>query len=515
MSLVATSVVSLLSPQAIEKYNAEKAASLIKEASPLWFPVDGPQLQAYKSNADELLYGGAAGGGKSDLLLGLAFNQHHRAVIFRRTYPELDDLIKRSEEIGDTEQYKRGLREWQLANGQNIRFRHLDRPGAERKYQGHAYDLIGFDELTHFELLQYLFLMSRARTTKQGQRVRVVSTSNPGSSGNDWVMERWSAWLDKNHPNPAEPGELRWYVRIDDEDTEVNGPAPFEHGGEVIIPRSRTFVPAKLADNPYLGDDYKAQLMAMPEPLRSQLLNGDWSAGMTVDAYQVISRDWIKAANERWREWEQAGGVYDSLGIFGVDVGRGGDFSVIAHRHGDIITRLDRSQSKDTMSVAGEVAMLLSVGYTAVIDVIGIGAGVCDRLSEQGHTIIEFSAGTRTGRTDATGRLRFVNKRAAAWWNMRELLDPATSQIALPPDKAVSDQLSAPRWKANSNGRIQIESKDQIKKRIGRSTDDADAIIQAFWQDAIPGPGLQPSQSRTLQNSRWGATPRTGSRWRR
>ena len=103
------------------------------------------------------------------------------------------------------------------------------------------------------------------------------------------MIDRWRAWLDAGHSNPALPGELRWYAMIDDEDMEVEGPAHFEHKGEEIIPRSRTFIPAKLADNPFLANtDYRAVLQSMPEPLRSKLLFGDHSIGFQDHRWQVI-----------------------------------------------------------------------------------------------------------------------------------------------------------------------------------------------------------------------------------
>jgi hypothetical protein len=481
-----------------------------------WQPLPRQAL-AYDNQADELLFGGAAGGGKSDLLLGLAFNEHHRSVIFRRTYPELDDLIYRSQEIGDPEHYKVGVREWRLPGSRIIRFRHLDKSGTERKYQGHSYDLVSFDELTNFGEVPYLFLFARARTTRADQRVRVVATTNPGGQGNDWVMRRWAAWVDPDHPDPAEPGELRWYARVNDEDVEVDGPEPFEKNDQRYIPRSRTFIPARLSDNPHFGDDYRAMLMALPEPLRSQLLDGDWTAGMVTDVYQLIPAAWVKEAVERWRAWEAGGCEIAAPLVLGVDVGRGGDFSVLAYRYGDVLVKLERHNVRDTMTVAGHVALALQGGGRAVVDVVGIGAGVVDRLVEQGFSIDEFSAGSKTSVTDASGRLRFADKRAAAWWQMRELLDPANeSTIALPPDKMLADELSAPRWQPTSSGRIRVESKEQVKRRLkaGRSTDNADAVIHAFWQQSTGGvPDWTKAQEKLTAPSRW--STQTRPRWKR
>jgi hypothetical protein len=80
-----------------------------------------------------------------------------------------------------------------------------------------------------------------------------------------------------------------------------------------------------------------------------------------------------------------------------------------------------------------------------------------------------------------------VNKRSAAWWYLRELLDPANGHgIALPPDDLLTGDLTAPHWRITSGGKVQVESKDEIRKRLGRSTDDGDAVVMAFWEERKP-----------------------------
>lgn len=202
----------------------------------------------------------------------------------------------------------------------------------------------------------------------------------------------------------------------------------------------------------------------------------------------VIPLGWIEAAMDRWRAWDEAGRPLptEGLKVVGVDVARSGtDKTVLALRHGDLITELRKTAREDTMQTAGRVKGILDAteGMTAVIDVIGIGAGVVDRLREQRMPVDGFNASEGTKRRDSSGELGFVNQRAAAWWQLRELLDPASaSEIVLPPDDLLLGDLTAPHWRVASGGRIQVESKDDIKKRIGRSTDDGDAVVMAFWQ---------------------------------
>lgn len=201
----------------------------------------------------------------------------------------------------------------------------------------------------------------------------------------------------------------------------------------------------------------------------------------------VIPLAWIEAANERWHAWHEATEQPGALTAVGVDVARSGeDKTVLALRCGAVITELRRYAKADTMETTGRVLGVLIVQpqAAALVDVIGIGAGVVDRLREQGQrNIVAFNASAGTDRRDTSGELGFTNLRSAAWWNLRELLDPANGeQVALPPDDLLTGDLTAPHWRVLSGGRIQIESKEDIKVRLGRSTDDGDAVVMAFWR---------------------------------
>ena len=202
----------------------------------------------------------------------------------------------------------------------------------------------------------------------------------------------------------------------------------------------------------------------------------------------VIPLTWVEAANERWLS--TAGGVGLPFSCVGVDVARSGsDHTVLALRRQNTISELREPTSKqDTMETTGLVSGILNAnGGYASVDVIGIGAGVVDRLRELQLPVLAFNASEGTTLLDSSGELGFVNKRSAAWWTMRELLDPANGgTIALPPDDMLTGDLTAPKWKVTSGGRIQVESKDEIRKRIGRSTDHGDAVIQAFWSEPAP-----------------------------
>lgn len=207
------------------------------------------------------------------------------------------------------------------------------------------------------------------------------------------------------------------------------------------------------------------------------------------DEDAVIPLRWVEAAFDRWRTWERDGKPdQDGIATAGVDVARSGhDKSAAAIRHGNVITSITTWAKADTMETAGRVKGILTAdpALTAVVDVIGIGAGVYDRLREQGEKTDPFTAGRKTHRKDATGQFGFRDCRSAAWWNLREMLDPSRGAVlALPPDDELAGDLTVLHYKHASDGKIQVETKDEVRKRIGRSTDRGDAVIQACWATA-------------------------------
>lgn len=216
-------------------------------------------------------------------------NPYYRAALFRRTFPELSQsggLIDRSRMLypGCEGKYKRNW--WDFPSGARITFSYMMRDVDRLRFQGGQFAYVGFDELTHFSEQQYLYLFSRNRATEgSGLRCCVRAGTNPGGPGHAWVKRRWAAWLDKSHPNPARSGELRYYARVDDRDTEVSPHHPDA--------KSRTFIPAFVRDNPYLaGTDYERNLRLLPLVERKRLLDGDWD--IMAAAGNVFRREWFK-----------------------------------------------------------------------------------------------------------------------------------------------------------------------------------------------------------------------------
>lgn len=461
-----------------------------KTADVIWQPFpDSPQAQAYYSKADVLGYGGAAGGGKSDLLLGLAFTAHQRTVIFRSNYTDLKDLIARGDEIQDGRcSFVRGeKRQWELPDGRTVELGAIELDKDKRKWRGRPHDFIAIDEAADFSESIFRFVTGWLRTTDPKQRTRIVMAFNPPTTpAGEWIVKYFAPWLDPRNPNPAQPGELRWFARIDDADVEVaedwRGSDPIT--GDVIAPKSRTFIPARVEDNPFLmATDYVTELNNLPEPLRSQLRYGDFTIGTDDDPWQVIPTAWILEAQERWRNMERPA---VAMRTAGVDVARGGrDSTVIVPLYGTFFDEpivYPGASTPDGSTTARYVTDAVPVETPIYIDVIGYGASAYDHLNAlSGVKVTPVNNSGKAHGRDKSGRYEFLNIRAESYWKLREALDPASGEnIALPPDRRVRVDLCAPRYRI-TGGRIAVEPKEDIIKRIGFSPDYGDGIVLAWW----------------------------------
>jgi len=171
------------------------------------------------------------------------------------------------------------------------------------------------------------------------------------------------------------------------------------------------------------------------------------------------------------------------LSAMGIDVARGGeDQTVISKRYGNWFAPLDvhpGSATSDGQSVARLVMEQIENGVVPAIDVIGVGSAAYDIMVLEGINVEPVNFAEGSDEYDKSGQLGFMNKRAECYWRLRELLDPANEEkVALPQDRELRADLCAARWKMSTRG-IQIESKDDIRKRLGRSPDRADAIVLA------------------------------------
>lgn len=526
LSVAVPSLDSLLAELAAD---IEAASGLVAvDDAPLWTPLapergrgmllpDGrlvsPQQAAYESLADELFYGGAPGGGKSQLILGLATTRHRNSAIFRRQFTQFhgeDGLWEKSRDlIGLRGKSNDSRYTWRnLPGGRAIELLGCDRWEDVLKYKGRGHDLKGFDELPEFEERVFRFLIGWLRTAYAGQRTRVVGAGNPPvNEEGQWVIRYWAPWLDAQHPRPAKEGELRWFVTdADGKDQEVPGPtagplrAPtvdvmMKEGLQQVEPRSRTYISARVEDNPYfMRTGYAAVLANLPEPLRSQMRFGNFQAGLQDHEWQVVPTAWVIAAQARWRPDGRGDAPLSQVGN---DPSRGGmDEFVVAKRYEDWIAPLDVHQAKaapDGQAGARIVwRSLLVDGHPPVpvqVDIGGsAGSSVYDFARQLGLRAVALNGAAKSRATDRSKKLRFANKRAEWFWKFRELLDPDHgATLALPPDAQLRADLCSARWTLGLRG-IQIEDKEAIKARLGRSPDRGEAAIYASVQADSAGP---------------------------
>lgn len=451
-----------------------------------WTPNPGPQTEAYNSAADVTLYAGGAGSGKSQLSLGLATQEHTRSIIFRREASQTDGLIADAKlMLGDATNFNGQHLEFSWGKGKSLKLAGMKEIDDWRKHAGRERDLIVYDEAAEFlqEQVQSSFGWLRG---PPGQRCRIVLASNPPrSSDGFWVMSWFSPWFDEEHPNPAQCGELRWAVMDGEKTIWVEGPDPVEIEDRTLIPHSRTFIRAMLKDNPYRDTpEYRAKLMMTPEPLRSQLLYGDFKVGQVDRAFQVIPTSWIRAAQERWKSTPPPGVPMCSMGI---DVAQGGaDETVMATRMDGWFAPLIAIAGEKTplgTDIAGWIISKRQDSAKVVIDCGGgYGSVPYTTLKDNGINVVAYKGSEKSLRHTVGNVLGFTNKRSESYWSLREALDPSQpggSVIMLPPDNRLVSDLTAPEYKTTS-GKIQVTPKEELTKKLGRSTDRGDAVVMAW-----------------------------------
>ena len=247
----------------LTKSEFEKAPKKVRDfieenkESIVFKPNDGPQTDFLAAGEQDVLYGGAAGGGISFAMfvdpLRFMNRSEHRALLLRRSMPELRELIDKSRELYTKAfpgaKFREVEKVWKFPSGATLEFGYLDRDADVYRYQGQSYSWIGIDELTQYPTefpLQYL--QSRLRTTDSEIKPYIRCTANPGGVGGHWVRKRYLT--------PAPPNEA------------FKGPDGL----------TRKFIPARLEDNPYLSKDgrYEQMLASLPPVQRKQLLEGNW-----------------------------------------------------------------------------------------------------------------------------------------------------------------------------------------------------------------------------------------------
>lgn len=239
----------------------------------------------------------------------------------------------------------------------------------------------------------------------------------------------------------------------------------------------------------------KAQLWGVRSPQYRNRVLGEFAEQ---ERDTVIPLRWIELAQERWLALHDDAGAWlpDALPHItnvGVDVARSGDNkTVLAFRHANVIRELARYEKLVTTETADIVEPHIALaGVWATVDTDGVGAGVTDQLRKKGREVWPFRAAAKTNWRDRSGLLEFGNTRAAAWFNLREMLDPDLGEdLALPPDDELLADLVAPKAREGVAGRIFVTRKEDLERDLGRSPDAGDAVVMACWPERPPVIGL-------------------------
>jgi len=253
-------------------------ADLVEDSEIVFKPNEGPQEEFLSAGERDVLYGGAAGGGKSFALLAdplrFCHNANHRGLLLRRTLDELTELIDKSRQLYTKAfpgaKFRESKSTWVFPSGATIWFTYLDKDKDVTRFQGQAFNWIGIDEITQYPTAYvWDYLRSRLRTTdpELQQHLYMRCTANPGGVGGWWVKKMYIDGTPENKPFPAFDIETR---------RDFVWPPGHEKAGQPLF--YRKFVPARLTDNPHLMADgqYEAMLRSLPDVERKRLLEGDW-----------------------------------------------------------------------------------------------------------------------------------------------------------------------------------------------------------------------------------------------
>lgn len=277
--------------------------------------------------------------------------------------------------------------------------------------------------------------------------------------------------------------------------------------------------------------DQRAKQWGSDSAMYANRVLGEFHAS---DEDSVVPLAWAEAAVERWHAWVEAGRPpLDGKRFTGVDVARaGGDSTVLAHRQGVAIISLETHDREDTMHTTARVQAASGrgddteedgpAGAVPVVDSMGVGGGVVDRLRELGVPVLAYTGAAKTRVRTRDGEWGFTNTRSAAYWRVRELLDPAFGpELLLPPDDLLLAELTTPTWTVTTGvpPKIKVEPKDEVTKRLGHSPDRGDAVAMAMWAEMLaasrisaPLPGGERQSSTTAARYGRGIGSPTGGK---
>ena len=508
MTLKIADIVALLEAMPPKQLEEAKKLAFEGTAHMRWVPNLGPQSNAYNCDAYEVLYGGQAGGGKTDLLIGRAIQRHQRSLILRRLNSEVQYLIDRAEEIiGTHDGFDGKHSRWYLPDNRLIIFGGCQYSGDERKFKGEPKDFIGIDEASEFPESVVDFVKQWIRTTDPHQKTQLLlSTNPPDKAEGEWLINWFGPWVDPDHElYPTPDGKLLYFERRTNPST---GQAefhwseePFEitlHNGKKQRALSRTFIRSTLEDNPDLdATDYAARLAQAPEEMRARYERGEFVSEPVDGEFQVIRTAHVLLAQERWRKLdrERPGpppGV--AMTCAGVDIAVSLDRSVMSPRYGEwfapqiVVPGKKTAEGRDAA-----LWMLENLKDQAQINIDlggGYGSSAFEFIKNNDYCpILGIVSGEGAMGKSVCGKFRFRNKRAEMYWRLREALDPMSGfSLSLPPDPELRAELCAVHFTIKGNAMstsgavITLEEKSEVKKNLsGRSPDKADALVLAWY----------------------------------
>jgi hypothetical protein len=468
-------------------------------------PQAGMQTAFLQRGETEVFYGGEAGGGKSIALLMDATRYvneaDYSAIIFRRTYPELEELIHHAFQmytapgIGATFNSQKHL--FTFPGGGRIRFSHLQHLNDIYSHQGQAYDYIGFDELPQFPRVAYVYLFSRLRahgirggSSKIKRYIR--STGNPDGPGILWVKARFIDCL--------EPLRPKWFLTIGDFDRAVPEGTP-----DSI---SRAFVPSIRSENRRLMDHdphYEARLNQLPEAQKLALKYGKW---ISLDQpNQVIETAW-------WtRALEGKNVTKDGRYAIGADYAHlGADKSVVIQGKGNrpfLVESWARTRTTEFANILAERINKWGYQGHAGVDTLGPGVGVYDAILAHHPQVVDRIEPCTHKDPDYDTKYQlqyqFDNLRSQMWWKFREDMEHGRVDLSSFQSETgyfedlhrMQEEVLAHRYEVR-NGKILICSKDWLREveQIGRSPDYADALVIWNWVRDRHGFGWTPYDER-------------------
>lgn len=384
-----------------------------------WKPHPGPQTLFHECPAYECMFGGTKGPGKTESLLRETLRQinkpNYRAIIFRRTYPNLREIIDRSfkyfPRMGGV--YNNQEHRWHFPSGAKVAFGHLNHEHDKYNYQGHEYHFIGFDQVEEFTETQYLFILAQNRTSDPSIRCYIRATANPGGIGHGWVKKRF---IDVIPPN-----KIKYFKRDQDEDVETLPNDP--------LGTARSFIPATVYDNPSLTDadpDYVKRLEQLPEDDKQALLYGNWDVfkGQYFKEWRrsihVIERE-VKSEYIKFMSLDYGYANPSSVGWWFVD------YDGNMHRYREFYCE------SLTYSQLAERVMAITPHEEKIDYCVADPAIWGDRAHHQGAKdgTIKGESGAETMQKvwgQFSVLIKGDNSRITGWGRMRELIKPAFNQ---------------------------------------------------------------------------------------